>query len=144
MKNLISKPKESLKDGVMKKMFMTFALVLTMCVVTLNTAAVAYAGTTGGTGGTTGGLSGLEQNLGLDQNSGAGTDNMLGNVISIIAMVARVVGILLGVYGLYKLIVALKDQDANGITQGIVLLAVGIILVMFKLIVTAVFGITVN
>lgn len=145
MQNIISKPKVFLKNGGIKKMFMVLALVFTMCVVTFNTVApVAYAGTTGGTGGTSGSLSDLEQNLGLDQNSGTGTDNMLGNVISIIAMVARVVGILLGVYGLYKLIVALKDQDANGITQGIVLLAVGIILVMFKLIVTAVFGITVS
>ncbi|MFT4144380.1 MAG: hypothetical protein QM644_07965 [Mobilitalea sp.] len=136
MKNFISKLKESFKNGGMKKMFMTFALVLTMCVVTLNTAAVAYAGTTN--------LSKLEENLGLEENGAENTSNMLGNIISIIAMLARVVGVLLGVYGLYKLIVAFKDQDANGITQGIVLLAVGIILIMFKTIVNAVFNITVS
>lgn len=145
MRNIISKPKKFLKNGGMKKMFMAFSLVLIMCVATLNTAIpVAYAGTTGGSGGSTGGISDLEQNLGLDQNSGSGTDNVLGNVISIISMIARVVGVLLGVYGLYKLIVAFKDQDANGITQGIVLLAVGVILIMFKQIVKVVFDIDVS
>lgn len=127
---IISRMKKSNRSGIMKKMCMAFLLILTMCVVTLNTAVPgAYA------------ISELEANLGLNESSGSGTNNMLGNIINIIAMLARVVGILLGVYGLYKLIVALKDQDANGITQGIVLLAVGIILIMFKTIVTLVFGI---
>lgn len=143
MKKFNSEAKK-LKGG-MKKLLMVFSFVLTMCVTTLNTSVpVVYAGTTSGSTGSTGSISDLETSLGLDQNDGTGTNNMLGNVISIIAMLARVVGVLLGVYGLYKLIVAFKDQDANGITQGIVLLAVGIILVMFKTIVTAVFGISVN
>ena len=144
MKSFISKPMKSLKNGGMKKVFMTFALILTMCVVTLSTAVIpatiAYAGTTGGTTSGTGDLSDLEKGLGLDQTTQE-PDNMLGNVIAVIAMLAKVVGVLLGVYGLYKLIVALKDQDANGITQGIVLLAVGIILFMFKVLVKAIFGI---
>lgn len=147
MKYSISKIKSSLENGGTKKLFMALLLVLTMCIATLSTTVtVAHAGTTGGSGGgsSSGTISDLESNLGLQDNDGSGTTNMLGNIIGIISMLARVVGVLLGVYGLYKLIVAFKDQDANGITQGIVLLAVGIILIMFETLVEAIFGIKVG
>lgn len=137
MKNSVTKTRQIIKSGRIIKLILALSLILTINTAALNTAVPsAYAGTTG--------ITDLENNLGLDKNSGSNTNNMLGNIISIIAMIARVVGVLLGVYGLYKLIVAFKDQDANGITQGIVLLAVGIILIFFKNIVNAVFGITVN
>lgn len=120
----------------MKKLLIAFSLILTMCVASVNTTVqVAYAGS----------MQDVEDSLGLSQNNAqTGTTNVIGNIVSIISMIARVVGILLGVYGLYKLIVAFKDQDANGITQGIGILAVGVILIMFKTIVSAIFGITVN
>jgi len=120
----------------MKKLLIAFSLILTMCVASVNTTVqVAYAGS----------MEDVEDSLGLSQNNAqTGTTNVIGNIVSIISMIARVVGILLGVYGLYKLIVAFKDQDANGITQGIGILAVGVILIMFKTIVSAIFGITVN
>lgn len=120
----------------MKKLLIAFSLILTMCVASVNTTVqVAYAGS----------MQDVEDSLGLSQNNAqTGTTNVIGNIVSIISMIARVVGILLGVYGLYKLIVAFKDQDANGITQGIGILAVGVILIMFKTIASAIFGITVN
>ena len=120
----------------MKKLLIAFSLILTMCVASVNTTVqVAYAGS----------MQDVEDSLGLSQNNAqTGTTNVIGNIVSIISMIARVVGILLGVYGLYKLIVAFKDQDANGITQGIGILAVGVILIRFKTIVSAIFGITVN
>lgn len=120
----------------MKKLLIAFSLILTMCVASVNTTVqVAYAGS----------MEDVEDSLGLSQNNAqTGTTNVIGNIVSIISMIARVVGILLGVYGLYKLIVAFKDQDANGITQGIGILAVGVILIMFKTIASAIFGITVN
>lgn len=120
----------------MKKLLIAFSLILTMCVASVNTTVqVAYAGS----------MQDVEDSLGLSQNNAqTGTTNVIGNIVSIISMIARVVGILLGVYGLYKLIVAFKDQDANGITQGIGILAVGVILIRFKTIVSTIFGITVN
>lgn len=145
MEKFISKIKDSCKKVNLKKAFMAFAFMLTLGVTMLEPVATpattAYAATPTPKPGS---LSQVEQGLGLNNVNENKTNNMLGNVISLIAMLARVVGILLGVYGLYKLIVAFKDQDANGITQGVVLLAVGIILIMFKTIVAAVFGITVS
>lgn len=135
MKNFISKVKDTCKKVNLKKAFMAFAFLLTMGMTMVDAVAVpettAYAATPT--------PAPLEAQLGLDKVK-VGT-NVLGEIVNLIGLLARVVGILLGVYGLYKLIVALKDQDANGITQAIVLIAVGIILIAFKTIVKTVFGI---
>ena len=143
MKTFISKLKGAGKKISAKTMAMALAFVLTLGMTVAQAAPATFAladtspATTPGASG--GDLSEIEDKLGIGRTEP--NEHMLGNSVDLIGMLARVIGVLLGVYGLYKLIVAFKDQDANGITQGIVLLAVGIILLMFKTIVSAVFGI---
>ena len=79
----------------------------------------------------------LESTLGT---GGFGDDwNLVNSVGGVIATIARAVGIFVAIFGLYKLIIALKDQDANGITQAVILIAVGGALIAFKSILNSVF-----
>lgn len=49
-------------------------------------------------------------------------------IISVIADVARFVGIILAVYGLFNVLLALKEHDSSSLQRNIVLLTVGIVL----------------
>lgn len=133
MSNEIVKTKRALLSKKAKKVYIIFSLILNLCVFAFNAATpAAYANDLGK----------VEEALGLN-NVKTDDTKVLSNVLSIITMVARIGGIILGAFGLYKFIIALKDQDGNGVTQGIVLLAVGVVLFLFKTILKAVFGVDV-
>lgn len=90
-----------------------------------------------GAGGSSTTSNDLESTLGTN---GFGDDwNLVNSVGGVIATIARAVGIFVAIFGLYKLIIALKDQDANGITQAVILIAVGGALIAFKSILKSVF-----
>lgn len=58
----------------------------------------------------------------------AGIANVTTLIIDMIASISRFIGILLGVYALFQLILAFKDQDSSQLQKNAVLLTVGIIL----------------
>ena len=72
---------------------------------------------------------------GAKDNGGA-----LDGVLDIILTVARFAGIVLGAWGAVKLIMAFKDQDANGITSAIILIVVGVALTLIKTFVGSIFN----
>ncbi len=119
----------------------------TMVTMAASKAIPAYADTAGGSGGSGNGNSAtadLGSQLGLGSGDQIGNGNLVSNVVDIIGVIAKFAGVLLAAYGLFKLIMALKDQDSNGITTGVILIAVGAALFMFKTIVNAVFNLDGN
>ena len=82
----------------------------------------------------------IEHALGLDQ---VGTpDSMLKTVMDILgSYVAKTVGIILGAYALVKMVIALKDQDANGITNSAIQFTIAVVLMLLRMILRAIFHI---
>ncbi len=82
----------------------------------------------------------IEHALGLDQ---VGTpDSMLKTVLDILgSYVAKTVGIILGAYALVKMVIALKDQDANGITNSAIQFTIAVVLMLLRMILRAIFHI---
>ena len=85
----------------------------------------------------------VEQNLLGDNHATIGQSNggLVKNIVRLIGIIARVVGVILGAFGLFKTVLAMKDQDSNGITTGIILVAVAAALLFLPSIITAVMGI---
>ena len=81
----------------------------------------------------------IEGAMGLDKVK---PQSILSNVADIVGnYVAKGVGVLLGIFAVYKLIVALKDQDSNGSTNAAVQLAIAITLLFLRPLITLAFGI---
>ena len=86
------------------------------------------------------GLGGLSSKLMGDADTDK-VENVAGNMVGVIAILARVVGVIIGAFGLFKTVLAMKDQDSNGITTGVILVAVAAVLLFLPTIISAVFGI---
>lgn len=59
-------------------------------------------------------------------------DALVGKIVGIVLTLARYVGIILLVTGIYQLIMAYKDDNADAKTRGITLAIVGIVLITLK------------
>lgn len=51
------------------------------------------------------------------------------NIIEVIGSVAKIIGFILLAFGGFQLIMALKDNDSNGITKAVMLCAIAIVLI---------------
>ncbi len=56
-----------------------------------------------------------------------GDDGAAGMAISIIGLVAKFVGVLLAGWGLFKLLMAIKDHDPSGVATALTLIGVGVV-----------------
>ncbi len=52
--------------------------------------------------------------------------NLTGTIYDIIGVIAKVIGVLLASFGLYKTILGLKDQDTTNLVTGLSIVVVGI------------------
>lgn len=62
----------------------------------------------------------------------SGMSNITKLIINTISAISRFIGLILGLYGLFHVLLAFKDHDSTQLQRNIVLLTVGIILIMTK------------
>lgn len=75
--------------------------------------------------------------LGTDTLCAASTDSIINQMINVIADVARYVGILITVGGIFMLVLAYKDDNADQQARAIRLIVVGGVLIGLKTIISA-------
>ena len=61
-----------------------------------------------------------------------GADNMMTNILGIVLTVFRYIGIFMTVWGVAMVVMAFRNEDAEGKTKGIMVAVAGIVLVTLK------------
>lgn len=65
-------------------------------------------------------------------------DQLLGKIAGIILVIAQGIGVVLLISGVFQLVMAYKDDNADAKTRGIQLAIVGVVLITFKALLTGV------
>lgn len=65
-------------------------------------------------------------------NSNIDMDNLFANMADIIIKIAFYVGALIAIGGIFSLVIAYKDDNADGQTRAVRLIVVGVVLIGFK------------
>ena len=72
------------------------------------------------------------QDVTINNLTGLDVNALLGKIVGIVLTIAQGIGIVLLVSGIFQLIMAYKDDNADSKTRGIQLAIVGVVLITFK------------